>query len=63
MVPSLKPSIQPLESLLANMKTTPTFKLTNQERDMSQEAAKIVQSLPDLSFMKSNVLMFPVKMN
>ena len=62
-VPTPKHTIQPLENLLANLKATPTFKPTNQDQDMSNEAANIVQSLPDLSFMKSNVLMFPVKMN
>lgn len=63
-IPSVqKPAIQPLENILANLKTTPTFKPTNQQQDLSKEATRIVQSLPDLSFMKSKVLMFPVKMS
>lgn len=61
--PVHKPTIQPLENILANLKPTSTFKLTNQNEDYSKEASKVVQSLPDLSFMTSKVLMFPVKID
>lgn len=61
---SHKPAtIQPLENILANLKTSSTFKPTNQNEDLSQEASRIIQSLPNLAFMKTNVLMFPLKMN
>ncbi|XP_045186018.2 aftiphilin-like isoform X2 [Mercenaria mercenaria] len=60
--PVHKPAIQPLENILANLKTSSTFKPTNQNEDISKEATKVLLSLPDLVFMKSKVLMFPVKM-
>lgn len=56
---------QPLESILANFKPTATVgvsvngKKTNSE--LSDEAKKVLLRLPDLSFMKARVLMFPVK--
>ncbi|KAL4238767.1 hypothetical protein ACF0H5_003475 [Mactra antiquata] len=58
-----KPTIQPLENILANLKPSSTFKPTNQNEAYSEEASKVVQSLPDLSFMTSKVLMFPVRID
>ena len=61
---SQKPAtIQPLENILANLKSSSTYKPTNQNEDLSQEASKVIQSLPNLSFMKTKVLMFPLKLN
>ena len=61
---SHKPAtIQPLENILANLKSSSTFKPTNQKEDLGQEASRIIQSLPNLSFMKTKVLMFPLKLN
>lgn len=61
---SHKPAtIQPLENILANLKSSSTFKPTNQNEDLSQEASRIIQSLPNLAFMKMKVLMFPLKLN
>ncbi|XP_060591827.1 aftiphilin-like isoform X2 [Ruditapes philippinarum] len=61
--PVHKPAIQPLENILANLKTSSTFKPANQHEDVSKEASKVLLSLPDLLFMKSKVLMFPVKLD
>ncbi|KAL3872556.1 hypothetical protein ACJMK2_035779 [Sinanodonta woodiana] len=55
-----KPTLPPLENILASMKTTSTFKPTNQNEALSKEAQHIIQSLPDLTFMKAKVLMFPI---
>ncbi|KAK3582667.1 hypothetical protein CHS0354_031079 [Potamilus streckersoni] len=55
-----KPTMQPLENILASVKATSTFKKTNQNEALSKEAQDILQSLPDLTFMKAKVLMFPI---
>lgn len=63
--PVHKPSIQPLNNILASLKNTSAYKSTVNPSDasVSQEAASIIQSLPDLTFMKAKVLMFPMKMD
>ena len=61
-VPVMKPAIQPLENILANLKSSSTFKPASQTEDISPEAQKVVQTLPNLTFMKSSVLMFPLHM-
>lgn len=66
---ALEPSIpmstpQPLESILANFKPTATsITNTNGKKtvEVSEEARRILGKLPNLSFMKARVLMFPVK--
>ncbi|XP_055880034.1 aftiphilin-like isoform X1 [Biomphalaria glabrata] len=55
---STRPSLQPLEDILK--KSTPTAKLATYEA-LSPEALRILDRMPDLSFMHSRVLMFPVK--
>ncbi|GFO25973.1 aftiphilin [Plakobranchus ocellatus] len=55
---SSQPGLQPLEEMLK--KSTPTAKLATQEI-LSPEAQRILEKMPDLSFMQSKVLMFPVK--
>ncbi|RUS73827.1 hypothetical protein EGW08_018420 [Elysia chlorotica] len=50
--------LQPLEEMLK--KSTPTAKLATQEV-LSPEAQRILIKMPDLSFMQSKVLMFPIK--
>ncbi|XP_025104152.1 aftiphilin-like isoform X3 [Pomacea canaliculata] len=56
-------SLQPLEDILKNVKPTSV----RSRRDgssaskMSPEAARIIANLPDLTFMQSKVLMFPIK--
>lgn len=50
--------LQPLEEILK--KTTPTAKFVTNEV-LSPEAVRILEKMPDLSFMHSAVLMFPVK--
>ena len=51
--------MQPLQSILANLKVTKKTRL----EDLSNEAGRIISHLPDLSFMKKKVLMFPLKQN
>ncbi|KAH9488011.1 hypothetical protein Btru_066814 [Bulinus truncatus] len=55
---STRSSLQPLEDILK--KSTPTAKLATFET-LSPEALRILDRMPDLSFMHSRVLMFPVK--
>ncbi|CAL1537322.1 unnamed protein product [Lymnaea stagnalis] len=55
---STRSSLQPLEDILK--KSTPTAKLATHEV-LSPEALRILEKMPDLSFMQSRVLMFPVK--
>ena len=55
-----KPNLQPLENILANMKVT-TVKKSRSSDKLGAEAAKIIKSLPDLSFMQAKVLMFPIR--
>ncbi|GFR76824.1 aftiphilin [Elysia marginata] len=55
---STQPGLQPLEEMLK--KSTPTAKLTTLEV-LSPEAQSILTKMPDLSFMQSKVLMFPIK--
>lgn len=40
-------------------KTKPTARKPETDEEMSEEAAKVISLLPDLSFMKARVLMFP----
>ncbi|XP_056332974.1 aftiphilin isoform X3 [Danio aesculapii] len=40
-------------------KTKPAVRKPETDEDMSEEAAKVISLLPDLSFMKARVLMFP----
>lgn len=40
-------------------KTKPTVRKPETDEEMSEEAAKVISLLPDLSFMKARVLMFP----
>ena len=59
-------TLQPLESVLANMKfvSTAPSSVTTSKRDVSTltaDAARVIQRLPDLSFMHATVLMFPIK--
>ncbi|XP_059154262.1 aftiphilin-like isoform X2 [Physella acuta] len=55
---SARSSLQPLEEMMK--KSTPTAKLATQEV-LSPEALRILERMPNLSFMQSRVLMFPVK--
>lgn len=59
-------TLQPLESVLANMKfvsTAPSSANTakHDSANLTEDAARVIQRLPDLSFMHATVLMFPVK--
>lgn len=54
-----KPAMQPLQNILANLKATKKTRL----EDLSNEAGRVISHLPNLSFMKSKVLMFPLKDN
>lgn len=58
-LPSFKP-MQPLEDMLANTKST-TMKQCQPDEHLTSEASKVIQTLPDLSFMHAKVLMFPVR--
>ncbi|KAL5008190.1 hypothetical protein ScPMuIL_013771 [Solemya velum] len=58
--PPGKSSIQPLESILANLKPTAVTRSKENEK-LSEEVARIVGTLPDLSFMRAKVLMFPIR--
>ncbi|CAE1271371.1 unnamed protein product [Acanthosepion pharaonis] len=58
-LPSFKP-MQPLEDMLANTKST-TMKQCQPDEHLTTEASKVIQTLPDLSFMHAKVLMFPVR--
>lgn len=58
-LPSFKP-MQPLEDMLANSKST-TMKQCQPDEHLTSEATKVIQTLPDLSFMHAKVLMFPVR--
>ncbi|XP_067682337.1 aftiphilin-like isoform X2 [Haliotis asinina] len=53
-------SLPPLEDVLKNMKVTTTTKRRREEH-LSEEAGRIIDSLPILSFMTSKVLMFPLR--
>lgn len=55
-----KPNLQPLESILASMKVS-TVKKSRHTDKLGTEAARIIKSLPDLSFMQAKVLMFPIR--
>ncbi|CAG5131314.1 unnamed protein product [Candidula unifasciata] len=55
---TVPPSSQPLEDILK--RTTPTAKLATNEV-LSAEAIRVLERMPNLSFMQSRVLMFPVK--
>ena len=51
-----------LESILANMKFTPTALPTDKPKEaVSSETMAILRTLPDLSFMRAKVLMFPFR--
>lgn len=52
-------AMQPLQNILANLKVTKKTRL----EDLSNEAGRVISHLPDLSFMKAKVLMFPLKQN
>ena len=59
-----RPSNQPLEDILKNAKPTSVRSRRKDEvtnLGLSAEAVKVLGSLPDLSFMQSKVLMFPLK--
>lgn len=56
--------VQPLENILANMKFTSTTTLQpsqTTDKKLSSRANDVVTQLPDFSFMKARVLMFPLK--
>ncbi|XP_046355866.2 aftiphilin-like isoform X2 [Haliotis rufescens] len=53
-------SLPPLEDVLKNMKVTTTTRRRREEH-LSEEAGRIIDSLPILSFMTSKVLMFPLR--
>lgn len=55
-----KPNLQPLENILASMKVS-TVKKSRHTDKLGTEAARIIKSLPDLSFMQAKVLMFPIR--
>ncbi|KAK3093870.1 hypothetical protein FSP39_021268 [Pinctada imbricata] len=55
-----KPTLQPLENILANLKVS-TVKRGRQNEHLGEETRRILNSLPDLSFMHSKVLMFPLR--
>lgn len=55
-------SLQPLETLLANMKYSSTAPKSNKnEVKLSPEALRIIQTFPDISFMKAKFLVFPLR--
>ncbi|XP_078490158.1 uncharacterized protein LOC100182104 isoform X2 [Ciona intestinalis] len=52
----------PLSKILASLGVASSRKTTNAEdEDISEEGRKVLQKLPDLSFMRSTVLMFPLQ--
>lgn len=55
---------QPLEDILKNVKPTSVRSRradASSTSQMSPEAARVLAGLPDLTFMQSKVLMFPIK--
>ncbi|XP_064600223.1 aftiphilin-like [Liolophura sinensis] len=54
-------TLQPLETILATMKFNPTIKQVKADENLSTEAARVINTLPDLSFMQAKVLMFPLR--
>ncbi|CAK8694219.1 unnamed protein product [Clavelina lepadiformis] len=50
----------PLSKILASLGVSKKKEPEEDEEELSEEAAKIVANLPDLSYMRSSVLMFPV---
>lgn len=50
-----------LEQLLSkNVSSLPNSKLSRRPSDLSVEAIRVLDQLPDLSFMQAKVLMFPI---
>lgn len=50
-----------LEQLLSkNVSSLPNSKLSRRPSDLSDEAIRVLDQLPDLSFMQAKVLMFPI---
>ena len=58
--PSTSKKTDPLSKILASLKVTGRKNSEEEEETLSEEAAEVVRKLPDLSFMRSGVLMFPV---
>ncbi|XP_069116235.1 aftiphilin-like isoform X3 [Argopecten irradians] len=56
-----KSAMQPLENILANLKTNSTMRQVRPAENLTPEATKVISSLPNLSFMKARALMFPFK--
>ncbi|XP_060082959.1 aftiphilin-like isoform X2 [Ylistrum balloti] len=56
-----KTAMQPLENILANLKTNSTMRQVRPAENLTPEATKVISSLPNLSFMKARALMFPFK--
>ncbi|XP_033734549.1 aftiphilin-like isoform X3 [Pecten maximus] len=56
-----KAAMQPLENILANLKTNSTMRQVRPAENLTPEATKVITSLPNLSFMKARALMFPFK--
>ncbi|KAK2160268.1 hypothetical protein LSH36_137g06062 [Paralvinella palmiformis] len=56
-------TLQTIETLLAGLKFTPTAppSISKKVETVSREARRILDTLPDLSFMNASVLMFPLK--
>ena len=51
----------PLTKILASLKVSSNRKDSEDESDsLSEEASQVMQKLPDLSYMRSRVLMFPL---
>lgn len=59
--PESSSKTQILEQLLSkNVSSLPSSKLTRRPSDLSHEAVRVLDQLPDLSFMQAKVLMFPI---
>jgi hypothetical protein len=59
----VRPASRPLEDILKSVKPTSVRSRRDDTAasSMSAEAAQVLAGLPDLSFMQSHVLMFPIK--
>ncbi|XP_021379990.1 aftiphilin-like isoform X4 [Mizuhopecten yessoensis] len=56
-----KAAMQPLENILANLKSSSTIRPARPAENLTPEATKVITSLPSLSFMQARSLMFPFK--
>lgn len=50
----------PLARILATLKVSGAKKSDDENESLSDEAVQVLRQLPDLSYMRSRVLMFPV---